>query len=207
MIRTEMTGPLCLLWLARADKANALTVAMLTGIGKAATEAARSGAKALVICGEGKVFSAGADLEEMQAGLGTSPAWGVASEAIASFPGLTIAALNGTLAGGAMGVALACDLRIAVPTANFFYPVMRLGYLPQPPDPGRLVTLVGPARARMILLAGQRIGAEEALAWGLIDRIVAPEALLDSAKALAADALNADHVHVAALKRMTTGKA
>ncbi|MBL9048106.1 MAG: hypothetical protein JNK34_12490, partial [Tabrizicola sp.] len=63
--------------------------------------------------------------------------------------------------------------------------------------------LVGPARAKMILLAGQRIGADEALAWGLIDRIVAPESLMDSAKALAADALKADHSHVAALKRMT----
>lgn len=206
MIRTELTGGLCLLWLVRADKANALTGAMLTEIGEAVTLAAQQGAKVLVICGEGKVFSAGADLEEMKAGLGTSPAWSVAIDAIARFPGLTIAALNGTLAGGAMGVALACDLRIAVPTAQFFYPVMRLGYLPQPPDPGRLAALVGPARAKMILLAGQRIGADEALAWGLIDRIVPAESLMETAKALAADALNADQSHFTALKRMTMGE-
>jgi enoyl-CoA hydratase len=55
----------------------------------------------------------------------------------------------------------------------------------------------------MILLAGQRIGADEALAWGLIDRIVPAETLLETAKALAADALNADQSHVAALKCMT----
>lgn len=61
---------------------------------------------------------------------------------------------------------LACDLRLAVPGARLFYPVMRLGYLPQPSDPVRLAALVGPARARMILMAGQKIGAEEALAWG-----------------------------------------
>jgi len=194
------------LWLARPDKANALTGAMLTEIGEAVVQAAQQGAKALILCGDGKVFSAGADLEEMKAGLGTSPAWGVATDAVANFPGLTIAALNGTLAGGAMGLALACDLRIALPTAQFFYPVMRLGYLPQPPDPGRLAALVGPARAKMILLAGQRIGAEEALAWGLIDRIVHAESLMDTAKALAADALNADQSHVAALKQMTRGK-
>ncbi len=205
MIRTELTGGLCLLWLARPDKANALTGAMLTAIGEAVTQAAQQGAKALILCGEGKVFSAGADLEEMKAGLGTSPAWGVATDAIARFPGLTIAALNGTLTGGAMGLALACDLRIGVPTAQFFYPVMRLGYLPQPPDPGRLAALVGPSRAKMILLAGQRIGAEEALAWGLIDRIVPAESLMETAKALAADALNADQSHVTALKRMTMG--
>ena len=206
MIRSEKTEGLCLLWLARSDKANALTADMLTEIGRAARDAAQGGAKALILCGEGKVFSAGADLEEMKAGLGTSPAWGLASDAIAAFPGLTIAALNGTLAGGAMGLALACDLRIAVPTAQFFYPVMRLGYLPQPPDPGRLAALVGPARAKLILLAGQRIGADEALAWGLIDRITAPEDLIDTAKALAADALKADQAHVAALKRMTLGE-
>ena len=206
MIKCEIGDGLCQLWLARADKANALTEGMLEAIAKAATDAARQGARALILTGEGKVFSAGADLEGMKAGLGTSPAWGRAAEALAAFPGPTIAALNGTLAGGSMGVALACDIRIAVPTANFFYPVMRLGYLPQPPDPGRLTALIGPSRARMILLAGQRIGAEEALSWGLIDRIVAPEALIDSAKALAADALNADQSHVAALTRLTRGK-
>ena len=68
--------------------------------------------------------------------------WERLSGAIASLPCLTIAALNGTLAGGAMGMVLACDLRIAVPGAKFFYPVMKLGFLPQPSDPKRLAALV-----------------------------------------------------------------
>lgn len=207
MIRIEREGECCTVRLARSDKANALTEDMLSAMASAVAEAAEAGVKVLILTGEGKVFSAGADLDGMKAGLGLSPAWEAASGAIAAFPGLSIAALNGTLAGGAMGVALACDLRIAVPNAQFFYPVMRLGYRPQPSDPGRLAALVGPARARMILLAGQRIGAEEALAWGLIDRIVAPEALMDTALALAADALAAEHSHVAGLKRMTQGDA
>jgi enoyl-CoA hydratase/carnithine racemase len=206
MIRLERDGECCTLWLARSEKANALTEAMLRGLATVVGEVTASGAKVLILSGEGKVFSAGADLDEMKAGLGLSPAWEAASGAIAAFPGLTIAALNGTLAGGAMGIALACDLRIAVPSAQFFYPVMRLGYLPQPSDPGRLAALVGPSRARMILLAGQRIGAEEALAWGLIDRVVPPDDLMPSAKALAADALAADPEHVRALKRMTRGE-
>jgi enoyl-CoA hydratase len=168
--------------------------------------AAKRGTKALILTAEGKVFSAGADLGEMQAGLGTSPAWEQVSAALAGFPGLTIAALNGTLAGGATGLALACDLRIAVPGAQFFYPVMRLGYLPQPSDPARLTALVGPGRARMILLAGQRITADVALDWGIVDRIVAPDALIDAAMALAADALRADQSHVQALKRMLEAK-
>jgi enoyl-CoA hydratase len=200
MISADHEDGCIILRLARSQKANALTGQMLNDLCLAVLAAK---APALILTGEGRVFSAGADLDEMKAGLGTSPAWETLSGSIAAYPGLTIAALNGTLAGGAMGMALACDLRIAVPEAQFFYPVMRLGYLPQPSDPARLAALVGPSRARMILLAGQRIGAEEALAWGLIDRIVTPGALLDSAKALAADALGADQGHLHALKRMT----
>jgi enoyl-CoA hydratase len=203
MIITDSDGGCTILRLSRSHKANALTGTMLRDLCAAV---ASVDSRVLILTGEGTVFSAGADLEEMKSGLGTSSAWEELSSAIAGFPGLTIAALNGTLAGGAMGMALACDLRIAVPEARFFYPVMRLGYLPQPSDPGRLAALVGSSRARMILLAGQRIGAEEALAWGLIDRIVAPGALMDNAKALAADALGADQGHLDALKRMTKGE-
>jgi len=86
---------------------------------------------------------------------------------------------------------MACDLRLAVPNAKFFYPVMKLGFLPQPSDPARMAALIGPARAKLILMGGQKILAEEALSFGLIDRIVAPEALLDTARDIAADTLAA----------------
>ena len=101
-----------------------------------------------------------------------------------------------------MGMALACDLRISVPGAKFFYPVMKLGFLPQPSDPARLVALVGPARAKLILMAGEKIEAEEALAIGLIDRIVAAEALMQTVRGLASDVLAAKPGHAAAIKRM-----
>lgn len=204
MIRVRNEADCCTITLARPEKANALTEEMLESLASAVLSAT---AKVLILTGEGRVFSAGADLDGMKAGLGLSPAWEAASGAIAAFPGLSIAALNGTLAGGAMGAALACDLRIAVPSANFFYPVMRLGYRPQPSDPGRLAALVGPSRAKMILLAGQKIDADTALSWGLIDRICAPETLIDTAMSLAEHALAADPGHVAALKRMTNGDA
>lgn len=200
MITVERDGALMVLRLARPEKANALTEAMLHSLAEAVT-AARD-ARALILTGEGRVFSAGADLDAMRDGLATSPHWERLSGALAAFPGLSIAALNGTLAGGAFGMALACDLRIAVPEARFFYPVMKLGYLPQPSDPRRLAALVGPARARMILMAGARIGTDEALAWGLIDRITPAETLMDSARALCADVLTAPSGHVTAIKRM-----
>lgn len=187
MITLEKDGGLWTVTIDRQDKANSLTPEMLAELADIAEGA--SEAQVLILTGKGKVFSAGADLEAAKAGMATSPDWERLSGAIARLPGLTIAALNGTLAGGANGMALACDIRIAVPSAKFFYPVMKLGYLPQPSDPGRMAALIGPSRAKMILMGGQKIEAAEALAWGLIDRIVEPEQLMDVARALAADTL------------------
>lgn len=202
MIEVSRETGLWVLTLNRPDKANSVTRAMLAALADAVDEARAAGVAALVLTGVGKVFSAGADLDDARAGLATDPVWERLSSAIAAFPGLTIAALNGTLAGGSMGMVLACDLRIAVPGAKFFYPVMKLGFLPQPSDPTRLLGLVGPARAKMILMAGQKIEADEALAWGLIDRIVPGEALMDIARSLAADVLAAKPGHAVAIKAM-----
>ncbi|SIQ75926.1 short chain enoyl-CoA hydratase /Enoyl-CoA hydratase [Paracoccus thiocyanatus] len=203
MITREIVGGIGRITISRPAKANSLTGAMLAELTAAFDAlAADPGLRAVILTGEGRVFSAGADLDEARAGLALSPEWERLSSRVASMPCLTIAALNGTAAGGALGMVLACDLRLAVPGAKIFYPVMRLGFLPQPSDPLRLRALVGPARAKMILMAGQKIPAEEALAWGLIDRLVAPQALLDEAEALAADACAADAAHGAAIKRM-----
>jgi enoyl-CoA hydratase/carnithine racemase len=191
-----------LLTLDRPDKANALTSEMLTRLAEEAEAAAAEGDRVLVLTGAGRVFSAGADLEAARAGLATDPVWERLSSATAAFPGLSIAALNGTLAGGACGMAFACDLRVAVEGANLFYPVMKLGYLPQPSDPARLAALVGLARAKMMLMAGARVSAEEALAWGLVDRVVAAEALMEAVDELSADALAGAPEHVAAIKAM-----
>lgn len=206
MVRSETSSEgLVTISLDRPDKANALTPEMLEALIAAVEAATSTGARALVLTGTGKVFSAGADLDAARAGLAVSPLWEALSGAIAAAPALTIAALNGTAAGGALGMVLACDLRIAVPAARIFYPVMRLGFLPQPSDPRRLAALAGPSRAAMILMAGQKITADEALSWGLIDRIVEPKALAETAAALAADALAAEVAHVAGIKRLIAG--
>jgi enoyl-CoA hydratase/carnithine racemase len=201
MINVEVEGRILTLTVNRTEKANSLTRLMLEEMDAAVAQAEMKGVRAVILTGAGNVFSAGADLEDARAGLATDPVWERLSARIASLPCLTIAALNGTLAGGAMGMALACDFRVCVPGAKFFYPVMKLGFLPQPSDPRRLAAIVGPARAKMLLMAGVRIDAEEALSWGLIDRIYAPETLLPEARALAADAVGASADHVAAIKR------
>lgn len=200
MIRIEDRGGARLLVLDRPDKANALTQQMLAALDQAVAQAASDGVAVLILTGEGRVFSAGADLEGMAQGLGHAPEWEVLSRRIAAYPGLTIAALNGTLAGGAFGMALACDVRVAVPGAEFFYPVMKRGYLPQPSDPARLAALIGPSRAKLIVLAGQRVPAATALHWGLID-LVSDDAVA-GAMTLATDAIGADPRHVRRMKAM-----
>lgn len=201
MIDLAIEGGMWRVVLNRPDKANALTKAMLEELDRICARASVEGARVLVLTGTGKVFSAGADLEEARAGLAIDAVWDRLSNRIATLPCLTIAALNGTLAGGAMGMALACDLRVAVPTAKVFYPVMKLGFLPQPADPARLSALIGPARAKMILMAGVKASAEEALAWGLFDRIVTGDMAAEIAS-LAADSLAATPQHAAAIKAM-----
>ncbi|MGR3616939.1 MAG: enoyl-CoA hydratase/isomerase family protein [Paracoccaceae bacterium] len=173
----------------RPEKANSLTEDMLTKLVEIAEDA--QSARALILTGTGKVFSAGADLDEARNGLALSPVWERLSSALAALPGLKIAALNGTLAGGANGMALACDLRISVPNAKLFYPVMKLGFLPQPSDPKRMAKLIGPARTKLILMGGQKITAQTAYDYGLVDMIVPPEDLMSTARALAADTLAA----------------
>ena len=205
MIDLDISGGVWTLTLNRAEKANALGFEMLERIAEIASDA--KAARAVIITGAGGVFSAGADLNAVKAGLATSDVWERVSGAIADLPGLTIAALNGTLAGGAFGMALACDIRLAVPTAKFFYPVMKLGYLPQPSDPVRMAALIGPARTKMLLMAGQKITADEALSYGLIDRICAPDALISTAQVLCKDICAAAPGHGAAIKAMCNGPA
>ncbi len=186
--------------LRRPEKANSLTKAMLTQLADIAENA--QAAKVLIITGEGRVFSAGADLDEARAGLATDPVWERLSGAINALPCLTIAALNGTLAGGAFGMALACDLRICVPTAKFFYPVMKLGFLPQPSDPLRMARLIGPARTKLILMAGQKLDAKQAYEFGLVDKIVLPQDFETTLAELGASTANARPDIAAQIKQM-----
>jgi enoyl-CoA hydratase/carnithine racemase len=200
MIRTDRDGDSLIVTIDRPDKAGALTGTMLTELADIAEDA--RDATLLILTGTGRVFSAGADLDAARAGLATDPVWERLSGAIVACRGLTIAALNGTAAGGALGMVLACDLRISVPQTRFLYPVMKLGFLPQPSDPVRMARLIGPARAKMILMAGQKIDAETALAWGLLDRIVPEDVLLQTARELGADVCAATPAHATAIKRM-----
>jgi enoyl-CoA hydratase/carnithine racemase len=189
----------------RPDKANALTVDMLERLDAIfAAAQAEHDLRVLVVTGAGdRVFCAGADLGQAKdAGITTNPIWESVSNRLAALPCLTIAALNGTLAGGGFGVGLACDLRLAVPGAKFFYPVLKNGFLPQPSDVKRLNALIGPARTRLILLAGQKLDTAEALSIGLIDRIVDAADMPQMINQLSAAALTAREPVLAAIKKL-----
>ena len=182
----------------RPEKANSLTLDMLESILEVAQEA--EGARALIITGTGKIFSAGADLEAVKTGLATSYIWEKVSNTIAGLSCFTIAAINGTLAGGAFGMALACDIRITVPHAKFFYPVMKLGYMPQPSDTLRMTALMGASRTKMVLIAGQKLSAEDALTYGLVERICQPEELMREAVDPVTDVLAATPENASAIE-------
>lgn len=202
MILSDIRDRRLIITLNRPEKANALTSDMLRDL----AEVVRSGVanediSTVILTGAGKVFSAGADLDEIRStDLATSPLWEDLSSAIAQTPVPTIAALNGSLAGGAMGMVLACDMRMAVPSAKFFYPVMKIGVLPQPSDPARLAELVGPARAKLLLLGADRWTSDTALGFGLIDAI--EDDPLQAAMTLSEAACTGARSHATAVKAM-----
>jgi enoyl-CoA hydratase/carnithine racemase len=190
----------------RPDKANALTPEMLVAVANAAQAAHKDpNLRSFVLTGVGtRVFCAGADVgdDAYMYEFTRDPVWSNASNAIADLPCMTIAALNGTLAGGGFALALACDIRITTPHAKFFYPVLKRGFLPQPADIHRMAALTGPAQAKLILLGGQKIDATEALRIRLVDCVMPHEEFAAFLDNLCADAQAAKPQSSAAIKQL-----
>jgi len=204
-VLAERNGGLLRVTLNRPEKANALNRAMreaLTGHFRAAAE--DPGLRALVITGAGeKAFCAGADLKE-PGGL-EDDSWDEMSAALSALPQFAVAMINGPCIGGGLSLALGCDMRLAVPRAIFSYPVLRNGLLPGSIDAERLRALLGPGRASSLLLAGITLSAEEALTWGLVERLVAAEAMEEAIGAVCAAALGAERHHLQTLKQICRG--
>ena len=146
-----------------------------------------------IVTGAGeRFFSAGWDLKAYAAGDPSDPeAFGPGGLA-----GLTelfdvdkpvIAAVNGYAAGGGFELALACDLIVAVPDARFSLPEVKLGLVPDSGGIFRLARRMPPALARELLLTGRPIDATEAARWGIVNRVVERERLMEEARALAAE--------------------
>jgi len=138
--------------------------------------AADRGVRVAVLRAEGRAFSAGMDVRVL-AGLEAAAARTLivrlhdAIEAVHHAPFPVVAAIHGPCLGAAFELALACDLRVAAADATFGLPEVRVG-VPSVIEAALLPPLVGPGRAAELLLTGEVIGAEQALAWGLVNRVV-----------------------------------
>src|SRR6202453_3008879 len=176
----DRDGPVATLTINRPDRLNALTYAMFTSLPKLLAEAASmDGVRALVLRGAGRrSFSAGADISEFETAR-TTPDQAAAyddailkaEEALATFPAPTIAAIHGHCYGGGCGLAIACDLRFAAAGARFAITPAKLGIVYPLRATKRLVDLVGPSRAKFILMSGIDIDAARAAAIGLVDEV------------------------------------
>ena len=170
-------------------KVNALSMAVLDGVRLAALELAADPPGAVVITGGERIFAAGADITEF-AGPDEARIIGAlfveTTLAIESIPRMVIAAVAGVALGGGCELALACDLRIAADNAAFGQPEILLGIIPGGGGTQRLTRLVGPARAKDIILSGRMVKADEALRIGLADEVVPLAELNERAMAIAA---------------------
>jgi enoyl-CoA hydratase/carnithine racemase len=170
---------------------NALCLQMQREIKAAAEElSVRSDVGAVVLYGGPRVFAAGADIKEMagmtyQDMLRASVGLQDAFTAVARIPQPTIAAVTGYALGGGCELALCTDLRIAAEDAKLGQPEILLGIIPGAGGTQRLPRLIGPARAKDLVFTGRHVAADEALAIGLVNQVVAADEVYATARDLA----------------------
>lgn len=173
-------GPLAIVTLDRQAALNALNADTLRELGAAFDQVNQSAARALLVVGAGdKAFCAGADLKERQ-GMSTDDVrvqvglYRSELGVLDASPKPVVAAINGVAFGGGLELALVCDLRVCAAHAELALPETSLGIIPGAGGTQRLPRVVGEARAKEMILLGRKLGAAEALAWGLVNAI-APE--------------------------------
>lgn len=177
-IQVEQRGAVAIWTINRPDRMNSLSRATLFALGKVAREAVSNDSiRAIVLTGAGeKAFCAGADLKERQGMSENDIRVQVAlyrSELgiLDRSPKPVIGAINGVAFGGGLELALICDLRVAASHATLALPETTLGIIPGAGGTQRLPRIVGDARAKEMILLGRRLTAQEALAWGLVNRV------------------------------------
>ena len=190
-IRVELSpAEVMTLTLDRPERLNALSAATLDEMRDAVEGAVGRGARCLLITGEGRGFSSGADL---LTGGGLPEDAGEALEkhfnplvlALFELPIPVVAAVNGPAAGAGCSIALCADFVVAGRSAYFLQAFVNIGLIPDAGATWLLPRLVGRARAIEMMMLGERIGAEQAAAWGLISRVVEDEHLASESVALA----------------------
>ena len=181
----RLCGPMAVVTLSRPASHNALSFGSWLRIAQVFDELGDRDLQAVVVRGAGeRAFSAGANIEEFpalrmsaEAALDYNAAISNALEAVMGFELPTVAMVRGLAVGGGCELAAACDLRIAANDARFGIPIGRLGVTLGPSEARAIVRLIGPARLKDLLFTARLVDASEALAIGLVDRVVPVEKL------------------------------
>ena len=196
LIESDVSG-YAVLTLNRPGALNALSRALMAQLSETIdTLEADPAVRVLILTGAGKAFCAGLDLKELgsgQAALGGGENGVTARDPVAAlqrFSGPVIGAINGAAVTGGFELALACDVLLASPAARFADTHARVGIAPGWGLSQRLSRAIGIYRAREVSFTGNWVGAEQAAAWGFVNRVVPAEQLLDAARQLAGDMLS-----------------
>ncbi|KQX69638.1 enoyl-CoA hydratase/isomerase family protein [Angustibacter sp. Root456] len=186
-VRLEVDGGIGTIRLDRPPM-NALNAQVQDEIGAAAREATeRRDVSAVVVYGGEKVFAAGADIKQMQGMSYTdmvdrSAALQSTLGAVARIPKPTVAAITGYALGGGLELALCCDFRVCGDNAKVGQPEIQLGIIPGAGGTQRLPRLIGVSKAKDLIYSGRFVAADEALALGLVDQVVAPDDVYTAAR-------------------------
>ena len=190
-VEVARDGEVAVIRLNRPEKLNAISTEVERALHKALVSDDVRASGAVIIVGEGRAFSAGADISEFE---GRSPEdvlryyndTGGVYEEVAALPQPTIAAIHGYCLGGALELALALDFRIAAEDAVFGFPEVSLGILASSGGLHRVTRLLGPARAKELFLLSERFGADDARRAGVVTEVVEEGRALDRALEIAA---------------------
>jgi enoyl-CoA hydratase/carnithine racemase len=215
MVVSEDRGAVRHVVLNRAEKRNAMSQQLLRELGEALRAAADEEAvQCVVLRGEGPVFSAGVDLTELLASTGEPgvlrPFRNVFLECAnlcEEMPKPVVCQIHRTCVGGALEVALGCDLRIASSDAQLGLPEVKFGIIPDVGGSTRLPAVVGLGRAKELIMTARLIDAAEAERIGLVNRVVAPEELEGATQALVEELLANSPVAVGRVKRVLDASA
>jgi enoyl-CoA hydratase/carnithine racemase len=215
IVVTEDRGQVRHIVLNRPEKRNAMNQELLRALGQALREAAvEPSVHCVVLRGEGPVFSAGVDLNELMDSTGRVGMLRPFRQVFLDCANLceemtkpVICQIHRTCVGGALEVALGCDLRIASSDAQLGLPEVKFGIIPDVGGSTRLPAVVGLGRAKELIMTARMIGAEEAERIGLVNRVVEPEELEGATQALIDELLANSPVAVGRAKRVIDASA
>ncbi|WP_245315000.1 enoyl-CoA hydratase/isomerase family protein [Labrys sp. WJW] len=214
-MRVERDGAVAVLTLGRPEVLNAFDEGLIAELTRAFSEAGTdAGVRAVLLRAEGKAFSAGADLAWMRRAADASPEDNLADarqlaelmRVVDTCPKPTLARVQGAAFGGAVGLVACCDIAIAVPQARFSLSEVRLGLIPGAISP-YVVRAIGQRAARRLFLTAERFSADEALRYGLVHEIAAPETLDEAVQRCLSDILAGGPEAIAAAKKLVVDMA